>query len=55
MQKRYIEHLPAIYQQDEFVGRFLRIFEDVLSPVEQVLENIHLYFEPMPLLRQREQ
>jgi phage tail-like protein len=47
MQRRYIEHLPAMYQGDEFLGRFLRIFEDVLTPVEQVLEYIHLYFDPM--------
>jgi phage tail-like protein len=47
IQSSYIQYLPAIYQEDEFLGRFLKIFEDVLSPVERILENIHLYFDPM--------
>jgi phage tail-like protein len=42
----YLQYLPSIYRDDEFVARFLTIFEDVLSPVELVLENIHLYFDP---------
>ena len=32
MQSRYLQHLPAIYQERsrerEFLGRFLMIFED---------------------------
>jgi phage tail-like protein len=47
MQSKYVQYLPAIYQEDEFLGRFLMIFEEVLSPVEPILENIHLYFDPM--------
>jgi phage tail-like protein len=47
MRSRYLQHLPAMYQEDEFLGRFLMIFEDTLSPVEHTLENIHLYFNPM--------
>ena len=51
MQSRYLQHLPAIYQERsrerEFLGRFLMIFEDTLSPVEHILANIHLYFDPM--------
>jgi phage tail-like protein len=47
IQSIYLQYLPAIYQEDEFLGRFLMIFEDVLSPVERILENIHFYFDPM--------
>jgi len=46
-QSSYLRHLPAMYQEEEFFGRFLMVFEDVLSPVEHVLHNIHLYFDPM--------
>jgi phage tail-like protein len=42
----YLRYLPSIYRDDEFLTRFLRIFEDVVSPVEAVLANIHFYFDP---------
>lgn len=42
----YLEYLPSIYREDEFVARFLRIFEDIVSPVELTLENVHAYFDP---------
>lgn len=41
-----LQYMPSIYRDDEFLERFLTIFEEVLSPVELVLENIHLYFDP---------
>lgn len=47
IQSTYLQYLPAIYQEEEFLGHFLMIFEEALSPVEQILENIHLYFDPM--------
>ena len=43
----YLQYLPAIYQDDEFLNRFLMIFEEILSPVESILENIHYHFDPM--------
>lgn len=43
---RYLQYLPAIYQDCEFLGRFLRIFEDLLTPVEDVLDQIACYFDP---------
>lgn len=30
----YLKYLPALYWQDPFIGRFLRIFEDILSPIQ---------------------
>lgn len=43
---RLRQYLPAIYQESDFVGRFLRIFEDQIAPVEEVLENVWSYFDP---------
>lgn len=43
----YLRLLPAIYSADEFVGRFLRIFEDVLDPVSVMVDNMPYYFDPL--------
>jgi phage tail-like protein len=40
------QYLPAIYQGSDFMGRFLRIFEDQLAPVEDILSRIAYYFDP---------
>lgn len=40
----YLQYLPAIYSQSDFMGRFLMIFESVLGPIEGVLDNISYYF-----------
>jgi len=42
----YLQYLPAIYRDDDFVGRFLCIFEDILKPLEEVIENLAHYFDP---------
>jgi phage tail-like protein len=43
---RYLQFLPAIYEENEFLDRFLRVFEDPVIPVEDVLDHIALYFDP---------
>ncbi len=43
----YLKYLPSIYSADPFVGRFLRIFEDVLNPVSVMVDNQPYYFDPM--------
>ena len=58
---RYLDHLPAVFQEDEFVGRFLLAFERVLTglprpdapnlpPVppglEQIIDGIEGFFDP---------
>jgi phage tail-like protein len=45
-QSSYLKYLPAIYSQSDFMGRFLMIFEDILGPIEGVLDNISYYFDP---------
>lgn len=46
IQSRYLQYLPAIYQDSDFLGRFLRIFEDLIVPVEDILQEIPFYFNP---------
>ena len=41
----YLQYLPAIYSQGDFMGRFLMIFESILGPVEGVMDNISNYFD----------
>jgi phage tail-like protein len=45
----YLDYLPGIYQENElsdFLGRFLLIFEHILSPIDRTIENIPYYFDP---------
>jgi phage tail-like protein len=42
----YVEYLPAPYQGDAFLGRFLMIFESVLGPIEQTIDGVANYFDP---------
>ncbi len=42
---KYLDYLPAIYSQGDFMGRFLMIFESILGPIEGVLDNISHYFD----------
>lgn len=42
----YLQYLPAMYRRDEFIGRFLRIFEDIIQPIEGAVDNIPYYFDP---------
>ncbi len=42
---RYLAYLPGLYQSDPFLGRFLRIFEDVLGPIERTVANLPYYVD----------
>jgi phage tail-like protein len=42
----YVQYLPAPYQLDPFVGRFLLIFESILGPIEQTIDTLASYFDP---------
>lgn len=42
----YLDYLPGIYHENDFLGRFLLIFEHILSPIDRTIENIPDYFEP---------
>jgi phage tail-like protein len=41
----YLKYLPAIYSADDFLGRFLLIFENILSPIDRTVSNLHYYFD----------
>ena len=58
---RYVAHLPAVFQDDDFVGAFLLAFERILTGLpgrdppnlprvplglEQILDTIETYFDP---------
>jgi phage tail-like protein len=45
-QGRYLRYLPAIYQEDELMGRFLMLFESFWAPIEQQIDHLSLYFDP---------
>lgn len=47
LQSSYLEYLPAIYRDDKFVGQFLLIFEGILKPIENTVDNLPAYFDPL--------
>ncbi|MBX0331262.1 FHA domain-containing protein [Oscillochloris sp. ZM17-4] len=43
---RYLADLPAIYQDSDFLGRYLMIIEAVWEPLEQRQSFMMMYFDP---------
>ncbi|NJM65790.1 MAG: phage tail protein [Acaryochloris sp. RU_4_1] len=43
----YLDFLPAIYRETDFVGRFLNIFEQSFEPAVQTLNNLWAYLDPL--------
>lgn len=43
---RYLHHLPALYDDDGLMGRFLMLFESFWKPIEGQIEQMSLYFDP---------
>ena len=43
---KYLKYLPAVYSENEFIGRFLNIFEDIFTPIERTIDQIYLHFDP---------
>ena len=43
---KYLDYLPAVMRTDEFLGRFLCIFQEVLDGLDSVLAQVHYYFDP---------
>jgi phage tail-like protein len=42
----YLEYLPDIFRDDDFLSRFLMIFEALWEPLEQRQDHIEMYFDP---------
>jgi phage tail-like protein len=43
---RLLEYLPAIFQDGDFLGRMLLIYESIWEPLEQRQDHLPLYFDP---------
>jgi phage tail-like protein len=43
---RYLHDLPIIFQDDDFLARFLLIFESIWEPLEQRQDHIQMYIDP---------
>lgn len=42
----YLKYLPALYYDDELMGRFLMLFESFWAPIDRQIDNIWYYFDP---------
>jgi len=43
----YLRYLPALYERDPLMGRFLMLFESFWGPIDMQVSNISDYFDPM--------
>jgi phage tail-like protein len=42
---RLLDYLPSVFREDKLMGQFLLIFEDILDPLENTVDNLDLYFD----------
>lgn len=42
----WLKYLPGIYSDDEFLGRFLLIFESIMAPITWTIDAMDLYWTP---------
>lgn len=42
----YLNFLPDIYREVDFIGRLLSIFERTFEPTVEILDSLHLYLDP---------
>jgi phage tail-like protein len=47
MSSSYLDHLPAAFRQDPFVGDFLQAFQTVLDGLQAAIEGVVDYLDPM--------
>ncbi|MDX2097624.1 MAG: phage tail protein, partial [Leptolyngbyaceae cyanobacterium bins.59] len=43
----YPQFLPAVYREIDFIGRFLKIFEESFEPAVQTLQTLWAYLDPL--------
>lgn len=46
-QARYLQHLPELYEKDDFINRFLMLIESFRKPINQQIEQVDCYFDPL--------
>jgi phage tail-like protein len=44
---RYLQYLPELYESDDFMGRFLMLFESFWKPIAQQIDQADLYYDPL--------
>jgi len=42
---RWLQYLPYIYSEDEFLGRYLLVFEDLFGPLDQIIAHFDLFLD----------
>ena len=42
----FLEHLPSVYASNDFIGRFLLIFERLLLPIDRQIDHLDSLFDP---------
>ena len=45
-QSRWLQHLPALYDNDPLMGRFLMLFESFWGPIDDQIRQLHYLFDP---------
>ncbi|HEY9607678.1 MAG TPA: phage tail protein [Allocoleopsis sp.] len=43
----YLNFLPSVYREVDFIGRFLKIFEQAFEPAVQTLDTLWAYLDPL--------
>jgi phage tail-like protein len=43
---KYLRYLPEIYEEDNFIGRFLMLMESFWKPISQQIDQIDSYMDP---------
>ena len=43
---RWLQYLPYMYSEDEFLGRYLLITEDLFGPLDQAISHFDLFLDP---------
>ena len=43
---KYLEHLPALFEEDDFIGRFLMLFESFWGPISHQIDAFPHYLDP---------
>src|SRR5690606_24801437 len=42
----WMQYLPALYDEDDFLGRYLLICESLFAPISWMVDNFDLYLSP---------
>ncbi len=43
---RWLHYLPALYEDDDLMGRFLMLFESFWGPIDAQIKQLHYVFDP---------